>query len=78
MSSRKGVLQRAREAYERFLALIDVYGMLSRGDKQLQERYLENRDDFSLMPMSDMTARRDTKIARLKQEKELELKLEVG
>ena len=51
--------------------------MLSKGDKKLQERYLDNRDEFTLMPTSDMTARRDTKIARLKQEKELELKLEV-
>ena len=72
------MLQRAREAYERYLALLDNYGMLSKGDKKLQERYVDNRDEFSLMSMSDPTARRDTKITRLKQEKELELKLEVG
>ena len=51
--------------------------MLSKSDKKLLEKYLANRDEFSLMPLSDPTARRDTKIARLKQEKELELKLEV-
>lgn len=70
------VLQRAREAYERYLALVDSYGMLSKGDKKLQERYLDNRDDFSLMPLSNPTGRRDIKIARLKQERELELKLD--
>jgi len=70
------VLWRAREAYERYLALVDSYGMLSKGDKKLQERYLDNRDDFSLMPLSNPTARRDVKIARLKQERELEMKLE--
>lgn len=70
------VLRRAREAYERYLALVDNYGILSKGDKKLQERYLDSRDDFSLMPLSNPTARRDTKIARLKQEQELELKLE--
>jgi len=69
-------LRRAREAYERYLALVDSYGMLSKGDRKLQERYLDNRDDFSLMPLSNPTARRDVKIARLKQERELELKLE--
>ena len=41
------------------------------------ERYLEGRDEFSLIPGTDATARRDIKIARFKQEKELKLKLEV-
>ena len=59
------------------MALLDNYIMLSKSDKKLLEKYLANRDEFSLMPLSDPTARRDTKIARLKQEKELELKLEV-
>ena len=71
------MLQRAREAYERYLGLLDNYRMLSKHDKQLYEQYLENRDDFALMSTSDLKSRRDTKIARLKQEKELELKLEV-
>lgn len=77
VSSRKGVLQSAREAYERYLRLLDNYGMLSKNDKKLYEQYLENKDEFTLMPAADLTSRRDTKIARLKQEKELELKLEV-
>ena len=77
VSSREAVLQRARDTYERFLALLDNYTMLSKSDKKLLEKYLANRDEFTLLPLSDPTARRDTKIARLKQEKELELKLEV-
>ena len=60
VSIRKAVLQRARETYERFLGLLDNYGMLSNSDKKLHERYLENRNDFSLMASSDPASRRDT------------------
>lgn len=77
VSSRRGVLERAREAYERFLGLLDNYGMLSKSDKRLHERFLEDRNGFALLSSSDLTARRDTKISRFKQEQELKLKLEV-
>ena len=50
--------------------------MLSKSDSRLYERYSSNRDDFSLMPSSDLVARRDIKISRFKHEKELKLKLE--
>ena len=52
--------------------------MLSRNDRKLYERYIDGRDDFSLMTSDDPSARRDAKIARYKQENELKLKLEVG
>ncbi len=52
--------------------------MLSTSDRKLYERYMENRDDFSLISSNDPGARRDTKIARFKQECELKLKLEVS
>ncbi len=52
--------------------------MLSTGDRKLYERYMENRDEFSLISSNDPGARRDTKIARFKQENELKLKLEVS
>lgn len=71
------MLRWAQEAYERFLALLDTYLMLSTSDRKLYERYIENRDEFSLIASNDPGARRDTKIARFKQEKELKLKLEV-
>ena len=51
--------------------------MLNARDRKLYERFLEGRDDFSLISTTDPAARRDTKIARYKQENELKLKLEV-
>ena len=78
MSSRQAVLRRAQEAFERYLSLLDTHRMLSRNDRKLYERYINGRDDFSLMTSDDPSARRDAKIARYKQENELKLKLEVG
>ena len=72
------VLRRAQKAYERYLSLLDNYNMLNAKDRRLYERYLDDRDDFSLISTTDAAARRDTKIARYKQENELKLKLEVG
>ena len=77
VSSRRAVLQRAQGAYERYLTFLDTYRMLSKSDRRLYERYIEDRDQFSLVSSNDPSARRDTKIARYKQEKELKLKLEV-
>ena len=52
--------------------------MLSKSDRKLYERYIDGRDDFSLMTSDDPSARRDAKIARYRKENELKLKLEVG
>lgn len=71
------VLRKAQEAYERYLSLLDTYDILSKNDRKLYERYIENRDEFSLISSNDPGARRDTKIARFKQENELKLKLQV-
>ncbi|KAL8788943.1 MAG: hypothetical protein Q9195_007059 [Heterodermia aff. obscurata] len=76
VSSRRGVLERARETYERYLGLLENYGMLSIADKTLHERFLDSRNEFALLSSSDPSARRNTKISRLKQEQELKLKLE--
>ena len=78
LSDRKMVLRRAQEAFERYLSLLDTYAMLSMHDRKLYERYVESRDEFSLISSNDPGARRDTKIARFKQENELKLKLEVA
>lgn len=52
--------------------------MLSKPDAKLYERYFEARDSFSILgSSSDPAARRDTKIARYKQEKELQMKLDM-
>ena len=78
VSSRRAVLRRAQEAYERYLSLLDTYRMLSTQNKRLYERYTDSRDDFSLMSSNDASTRRDAKIARFKHEQELKLKLEVS
>ena len=57
--------------------MLDTYDLLSKSNKKLLEKYLEIRDDFSLISSTDSATRRDTKIARFKEEKELKLKLEV-
>ena len=52
--------------------------MLSKADKRLHERFMDNKNEFALLSSSDITARRDTKISRFKQEQEMKLKLEVS
>ncbi|KAL8687467.1 MAG: hypothetical protein Q9218_006368 [Villophora microphyllina] len=76
LDPRKDVLLRSRAAYERYLKLLDTYDMLSKSDNKLYQRYLSAPEGFSLLSQSDPTARRNTKIARYKQEQELKLKLE--
>ncbi|MCJ1462848.1 hypothetical protein MMC07_001451 [Pseudocyphellaria aurata] len=70
-SDRKSVIEQAQKSYERYLALLDSYVMLPASDRKLYERYLDNRELFSLMSSSDPAARRDVKIARFKQESQL-------
>lgn len=77
VSSRKEHLLQARARYERFLKLLDSYDMLGKGDAKLFESYNEDKQNFSTVSTKDATARRDVKIARFKEEKELKRKLEV-
>jgi len=70
-------LQRAREEYEKYLETLDGYGLFSPVDKKLYDRYIENPAAFSLAPMNDAVARRDVKVSRFREEKELNRKLEV-
>lgn len=74
---RKMLLERSREAYERYLDLLDSYDMLSPSDHKLYERYREDKSHFTLLAGSDPSSKRDTKIARFKQEKGLRDKLSV-
>jgi len=74
---RKSTLQKAREAYERHLTLLDHYEILSTTDKKLYNDYTEAPTTFSTILTKDPNARRDAKIANFKQEKELKKKLEV-
>ncbi|KAI0840706.1 TAP42-like family protein [Hypoxylon sp. FL0890] len=73
---RKPVLTKARDAYERFLHLLDSYSILSESDAKLFAKYNEDPTGFSTISTADPTARRNAKIANFKTEKELKNKLE--
>ncbi|KAI1470585.1 TAP42-like protein [Daldinia caldariorum] len=73
---RKAALNTTREAYERFLHLLDSYSILSPSDSKLFTEYNEDPSAFSTISTSDPAARRNAKIANFKAEKELKKKLE--
>ncbi|KAL2159935.1 hypothetical protein VTH06DRAFT_2068 [Thermothelomyces fergusii] len=73
---RKGILSAARDAYERYLHLVDSYGLLSPPYKKLLEQYTEAPTTFSTVSTSDPEARRNAKIANFRAEKELRNRLE--
>ncbi|KAH8602111.1 TAP42-like protein [Bisporella sp. PMI_857] len=73
---RKNVLRRAREAYEKYLSLLDHYEILSAADKKLYQTYIDSPIKFSTISTTDPNARRNTKIANFKLEKDLKKKLE--
>lgn len=76
-SDREAVLRRALEQYEKFLTRLDEHELLSSGDKKFFEQYMANPTTFTLAPMNDAAARRDTKVRRFREEKELKQKLQV-
>lgn len=76
ISERKANLLRAREYFERFIKLLDSYDVLSKSDAKLWEAYLEDKTNFSVASTRDAAARREAKIARFREEKELKRKLE--
>lgn len=75
--NREAILRRAFDQYERYLTRLDQYDLLSDNDKKLYERYAANPSAFTLTPVNDATTRREVKVNRLKEEKELKAKLEV-
>ncbi|KAK4942930.1 Type 2A phosphatase-associated protein 42 [Elasticomyces elasticus] len=74
--NRKATLSKARNSYERFLRLLDSYDILQARDARLFEEYLDAPNAFSTASKTDAAARRETKILRFKEEKELKKKLE--
>jgi immunoglobulin-binding protein 1 len=76
-TDRKTVLQNGREAYERYLSLLDHYEILSTADKKLYQAYVESPTTFSTISTMDPSVRRGAKIANFKAEKDLKKKLEV-
>ncbi|KAI9376348.1 TAP42-like protein [Aspergillus egyptiacus] len=73
---REATLQRSLRQYERYLARLEDYGLLSDKDKKLYERYVANPSTFSLTTTNDAATRRDVKITRFREEKELKQRLE--
>lgn len=73
---RKRLLDATRDAYEKFLHLLDSYSILPPQDKKLLEEYNEEPTNFSTISTKDPNARRNAKIANFKAEKELKQKLE--
>ncbi|KAL7627846.1 Type 2A phosphatase-associated protein 42 [Parahypoxylon ruwenzoriense] len=73
---RKGVLNATRDAYEKFLHLLDNYSILSASDTKFFAKYNEDPNSFSTVAAADPAARRDAKIANFRAEKELKSKLE--
>ena len=76
-TDRKQTLHKARDAYERYLSLLDQYEILSVADKKLYNTYIESPNSFSTISTTDPNARRGAKIANFKAEKELKNNLEV-
>jgi immunoglobulin-binding protein 1 len=75
---RKVLSRQAQTAYDRFLNGLDSYDMLSPDDKKLYDTFTSDKDNFTLLSQADASKRRETKIARFKQEAELKRKLEVS
>jgi hypothetical protein len=74
---RKRILSAARDAYERYLHLLDSYDLLPPSYKKLFEQYTDSPTTFSTVSTSDPSARRDAKIANFKAEKQLRSNLEL-
>lgn len=72
---RKGIVDRARERYERFLYILDSYGLLGSQYAKMLEAYSEDPTSFTTTPSSDAAARRNAKISNFKAEQGLKQKL---
>jgi hypothetical protein len=77
ISHRRSNILLARDHYEDFLKQLDSYDILGASDSKLLEAYTEDKANFSTASTRDAAARRDAKIARFREEKELKRKLEV-
>ncbi|KAI9888977.1 MAG: hypothetical protein M1814_006094 [Vezdaea aestivalis] len=73
---RKKVLNEAANEFNDFLNLLNNYQLLSKEDSRLYTTYRENPFDFSTAPQQDAAARRNVKIARFREEKQIKQKIE--
>jgi hypothetical protein len=73
---RKLVLRAARDAYERFLSLVDGYALVAGPYAKLLQRYRDDEEQFAMVATTgDMASKRDAKIASFRAEKGLKEKL---
>lgn len=75
---RKSILQQAAKSFENFINLLDSYRILPASEVKTYERYQENPTSFSTAVSADAAVRRQTKIARFKEEKSLKDRVEVN
>ncbi|KAF7158436.1 hypothetical protein CNMCM5623_003439 [Aspergillus felis] len=75
-SDREATIRRALELYEKYLSRLDDYGLLNDNEKKLHERYISDPSSFSLTPTNDAATRREVKLSRFREEKELKQRLE--
>ncbi|OAL37668.1 hypothetical protein AYO20_03175 [Fonsecaea nubica] len=75
--NRLSSLRDAAELFEQFLTRLDQYGLLDASDRQLYERYLEQRGSFRIVSSNSPEEKRRIKISRFQQEKSLKQKLQV-
>ncbi|KAL1990806.1 hypothetical protein VTN49DRAFT_5809 [Thermomyces lanuginosus] len=75
-TDRESLLRRVLGEYEKYLTRLDHYDLLSANDRKLFERYQENPTSFTLASQTDAAHRREVKVARFREEKELKQKLE--
>jgi len=76
---RKSAILRAQAAYKSFLRLTDSYDLLNKTDRDMFEVLAQTTTATGLSHLpTDPGERRQAKIARFRQEKELKIKLHVG
>ncbi|KAI9665575.1 MAG: hypothetical protein M1831_001718 [Alyxoria varia] len=76
LEHRKAQIQESRQQYTNYLKRLDNYSILSPSESKTLDRYLDNPDNFSTASTSDASKRRESKIAKFKDEKALQQKLE--
>lgn len=75
--NRESSLREASDLFESFLTRLDHYGLLGPSDRQLYERFLEQRGSFRIISSNNPEEKRKIKINRFQEEKSLKQKLEV-
>ncbi|PHH60777.1 hypothetical protein CDD81_1174 [Ophiocordyceps australis] len=77
LGQRKAALLSSRAAYERFLDLVSLHGLVTGAYGKLLERYRDDAAGFALVPArADAAAQRQGKIAASRAQRHLEAKLE--